>query len=73
MKILVFSAHAADFCTRAGGTIAAGGDLVLGQDQDLPPPSFESGQELDGLLDDVRIYPRVLTPEEIAALASMGE
>jgi len=22
MKILVFSAHAADFCTRAGGTIA---------------------------------------------------
>jgi hypothetical protein len=43
---------------------AAGGGLYIGAGSDLEPGTFWSG-----LIDDVRIYDRALTPEQITKLA----
>lgn len=50
-------------------SIASGG-LVFGQEQDSVGGGFSASQALDGTLDEVRFYDRLLTPQEIAALAS---
>ena len=45
--------------------------LLFGQDHDClgRPACFQAYQRLVGLIDDLRFYDRVLTPEEIAMLA----
>ena len=53
-----------------GTTIADGGTLVIGQEQDEEGGDFDSSQAFRGLIDDVAIFNRVLSPEEISA---MGE
>lgn len=45
--------------------IRPGGVLVLGQDQDTLNGGFNAAQALTGGLDEVAIFDRVLTPEEI--------
>jgi hypothetical protein len=45
--------------------IAPGG-LVLGQEQDAVGGGFDPAQALIGILDDVRLWHRILTPDEIA-------
>jgi len=42
----------------------ANGGMYIGADKNLDPTSFFSG-----LIDDIRIYDKALTAEEIAALA----
>ncbi len=49
----------------AGTSITGGGALVLGQDQDVVGGGFDPRQACRGLLDEVRIYNRVLTQAEI--------
>jgi len=44
------------------------GGLLLGQEQDCLGGCFSSGQIVAGSLDDVRIYRRVLSDEEVAIL-----
>ncbi|HLF71355.1 MAG TPA: LamG-like jellyroll fold domain-containing protein [Dehalococcoidia bacterium] len=48
-------------------TIASGG-LVLGQEQDSVGGGFSASQAFRGQMDDVRIYDRVLSQQQIAAL-----
>lgn len=48
------------------GAIIQLGNLILGQDQDQFRGGFDSKQALLGILDEVRIYNRVVSPEEIA-------
>ena len=52
---------------RAGASIAAGGALVLGQDHDWTGGSLEAVQGFVGQLDDVAVYPRVLTQARVQA------
>lgn len=52
---------------QTGYSIAGGGALVLGQDQDSLGGGFDSTQAWKGELDDVRVYDRVLSADEIAA------
>jgi hypothetical protein len=49
-------------------TVASGG-LVFGQEQDTVGGGFSPSQAFDGVLDDLRLYTRILTPTEIADLA----
>ena len=59
--------------TTAPGTfIAPLGTLVLGQEQDSVGGGFSESEAFVGLLDDVRIYDRVLTEFEILALSTEG-
>ena len=51
----------------AGKSLIGGGMLVLGQDQDEPGGGFQPSQAFRGLLDEVRIYDRVLGEAEIQA------
>ena len=44
--------------------------LVIGQDQDSVGGGFQANEALNADLDDVQLYDRVLSDEEIAALAS---
>jgi len=52
-------------------TIDSGG-LMFGQEQDSVGGGLDPAQALDGTLDDIRIYSRVLVDAEIAALADAG-
>lgn len=52
-----------------GGTINAGGALVIAQDQDDVGGVFDEQQCFVGALTDVNIYDRVLTADEVALLA----
>ena len=57
--------------TEATGTsIAGAGSLVLGQEQDSVGDTFQLSEAYEGLLDDVRIYNRVLTEAEVKLLAT---
>jgi hypothetical protein len=47
--------------------------LWLGGDQDSVGGGWESGQQFDGLLDDLRIYNRVLDKSEIQALYQLED
>jgi len=51
-----------------GYSIGSGGCLVIGQEQDLLCGGFEINQAFLGLIDEVRIYNRVLSDKEIKAL-----
>jgi len=53
---------------KTGETIASGGTLVLGQEQDSVGNSFHTNDDFNGFLDDVRIYNKVLSDEEIQDL-----
>ena len=44
------------------------GYLLLGQEQDAVGGEFDSGQSFEGKMQDVRIYDRALTSEEVAIL-----
>lgn len=46
--------------------IPQSGALVLGQDQDVVGGGFDPNQAFSGLLDEVRIWNKVRTPEDIA-------
>ena len=59
---LVFSGSQA-----TGKSLISGGMLVLGQDQDEPGGGFQASEAFRGLLDEVRIYDRVLSGAEIQA------
>jgi Concanavalin A-like lectin/glucanases superfamily len=48
--------------------LSAGGVLVLGQDQDSLNADFSAEQALIGGLDEVAIYDRVLSPEQIRTI-----
>ncbi len=52
---------------RAGATVPGGGSLVLGHDQDWVGAGYEAVQGFMGQLDDVAIYPKVLTEARIQA------
>ena len=49
------------------------GGLILGVDQDSFGGGFQSNQFVTGLIDDVRIYDRALSAEEVQALYNMGQ
>ncbi|MEM7211989.1 MAG: LamG-like jellyroll fold domain-containing protein, partial [Pseudomonadota bacterium] len=51
------------------GGLAAGGTLVIGQEQDAPGGGFSSTQTLSGQVGDVRIWDSFRTDAEIQALA----
>ncbi len=51
-----------------GSSIIGDGILILGQDQDSPGGGFQLGQAFNGLMDDIRVYDRVLSVSEIQAL-----
>ena len=51
--------------TGVTGTIASGGTLVLGQEQDAVGGSFDAGQAFSGNLGVMRFYNRELTATEI--------
>jgi pentaxin family protein len=51
---------------QTGYSIAAGGAVVLGQDQDSLGGGFDATQAWKGELDEVRVYSRVLSGTEIA-------
>lgn len=57
---LVFSGS-----VRSGASLAAGGALVLGQDHDWVGGSVEAVHAFLGQLDDVALYPTVLTPARV--------
>jgi hypothetical protein len=48
--------------------LSPGGALVFGQDQDGVNSGFSAAQALDGGLDEVAIYDRVLSPEQIRSI-----
>ncbi|MGD1703436.1 LamG-like jellyroll fold domain-containing protein, partial [Dapis sp. BLCC M229] len=48
-----------------GKKIASGGALVLGQEQDAVAGGFDVNQAFEGQMTHVRMYNRVLSPEEI--------
>ena len=50
----------------AGNTIAAGGTLLFGQEQDFNGGGFQTGEIFQGTLFDVRVWDRVRTASEIA-------
>lgn len=49
-----------------GMAIPAGGSLVLGQDQDFVGGRFDPAQAYHGMLNEVRLWDHVRTPEQIA-------
>lgn len=51
---------------KTGYSLPGGGVLVLGQDQDSAGGSFDATQAWKGELDDVRVYSRVITAQEVA-------
>ncbi|MCK4891209.1 MAG: laminin G domain-containing protein, partial [Candidatus Pacebacteria bacterium] len=50
---------------QAGATLTQGGSLVIGQEQDSVGGGFQLSQAFLGLLDEVRIYSRVLPESEV--------
>jgi hypothetical protein len=57
----------------SGYSLASGGSLVLGQEQDSATGgSFDVAQALNGALDDVAVFDGVLSPEEIQAIYLYG-
>ena len=50
-------------------TIVTPGTLLVGQDQDCLGGCWDDLQRLEGPIDDLRFYERVLTDDEIATLA----
>jgi hypothetical protein len=52
-----------------GYTLATGGTLVLGQDQDVELGGFSAGQVLSGTLHDVRVFDHVRAAADVAAQA----
>jgi len=50
--------------------LEAGGSLVLGQDQDCLAGCFERSQAFDGALDELVVFPEVLSASMIKALAN---
>jgi len=58
--IIVFSG-----ALQAGNSIPAEGAVVLGQDQDVVGGNFDPNQAFNGLLDEVRIWSKARTPEDI--------
>lgn len=55
-----------------GRVINPGGAITLGQEQDCVAGCFANGQAYVGLLDEVQLYDRVLTPAEITQLSSLS-
>ena len=53
---------------KTGTTLTSNGALVFGQEQDSVGGGFETGQAFKGLLDEVQLYNRALTADEITAL-----
>ena len=51
--------------TSYGANRIAGGTLVFGQDQDQVGGGFQVSQAFQGIMDDIRVFDRVLTAEEI--------
>ena len=51
-----------------GALVVDPGGAWLGQDQDAVGGEFDSKQALKGSIDDVRIYNRALSAEEVKAL-----
>ena len=49
------------------------GGLILGADQDSFGGGFQSNQFVKGLIDDVRIYDRALSAEEVQALYNLRQ
>ena len=55
--------------TLASGTkISSGGSLVLAQEQDSVGGGFSASQSFKGLMDEVKIFDRALTPFEVCSL-----
>ena len=57
---------------RQGYSLIGGGAVVLGQDQDRVGGGFDSAQALKGSLDEVAIFNRVLSADEIQAAYLRG-
>ena len=55
-----------------GGTLDPGGCMVLGAEQDSRCGGFDTGQALQGDLDEVALYTRVLDPAEILLHYEVG-
>lgn len=56
-----------------GASLGNGGSLVLGQDQDSIGGGFSGPQSYIGVLDELAIWSRVLSDQEIAALWDNGQ
>ncbi len=59
--------HSTGFQT--GYTIKAGGSLMLGQEQDSVGGGLDASQSLKGMLTNVNLWNRVLTPAQIKAMS----
>ena len=55
---------------RAGSSISGGGAMVLGQDQDVVGGGFSTIQSVEGRLDEVILYDRALSADEIGDIYS---
>jgi len=54
-----------------GYSITDGGTLVIGQEQDSVGGGFDADQAFTGALDDVAVFSKVLTPEEVKAFMAV--
>jgi hypothetical protein len=62
-----------DAMTYPAGPLDVGvGGLMLGQDQDCLGGCFDPDQALDGLIDELAIYGRALSDDEVWAIADAG-
>ena len=60
--------------THSGNSLSVSNNgLWIGGDQDSVGGGFSGGQQLNGLLDDVRIYNRAISNAEVQALYQLGQ
>ena len=52
---------------RSGYTVAGGGTLIVGNDQDTPGANFQTSQSVHGTLFDIRLFDQVRSDTEILA------
>lgn len=51
-------------------SLATGGTLIFGQDQDIIGGGFNPNQIFSGVIGDIRVFDHVLTPEQVASGAA---
>lgn len=70
VDVYVNAKHVAAMFTQTNPTVTAGGRLYLGQEQDGKPPAdpgLNANQSFVGDLDDVAVFDKALTPEQVEA------
>ncbi|MBL9175134.1 MAG: carboxypeptidase regulatory-like domain-containing protein [Verrucomicrobiales bacterium] len=66
-RVYLDGALASDVVVRPGDGVREGGYWIVGQDQDTLVGGFQTGEGFDGELDELRVWGRIRSPEEIAS------